>query len=246
MKERVAAPDLSGANVLIDGVARTYTSAVEKVHAVRAVTLNVGPHEFVCVMGPSGCGKSTLLNLVAGIDVPTAGTVVVAGTDITALGEQERAAHRLRTTGVVFQEHRLLPELTARENVMLPLEVLGHSRRSAARAARDALDRVGIGELGARFPDQLSGGQRQRVGVARAIVGGRDVLLADEATGALDNETSRSIYALLARLAADGTTVLAATHDPEATRWATRVVRMRDGAVVDDRAAVPDAPVGLA
>lgn len=240
MRNGVTAPELNDVTIELVDLDRTYASAVEVVHAVRTVTLSVTSGEFVALMGPSGCGKSTLLNLIAGIDVPTAGAVVVAGTDIGSLGETDRTAHRLRTTGVVFQEHRLLPELTARENVMLPLEVLGHSRRSAARAAEAALDRTGLAGLGARFPDQLSGGQQQRVGIARAVVGGRELVLADEATGALDSETSRSIYALLARLAADGCTVVAATHDPEATRWATRVVHMRDGAVTADRAtAVP-------
>ncbi|HMR48941.1 MAG TPA: ABC transporter ATP-binding protein [Arachnia sp.] len=215
-------------------VHRTYSTAAEEVHAVRAVTLSIERGEFVALVGPSGCGKSTLLNIIAGIDVPTSGDVSVGGVGLEGLGDSARTANRLRTTGVVFQEHRLLPELTARENVMLPLEVMGHSSRSAGEAAEEALARTGLPGLGGRFPDQLSGGQQQRVGIARALVGGRRLLLADEATGALDSETSQLIFALLAGLAADGCAIVAATHDPDVIAWATRVVRMRDGAVVAD------------
>ncbi|MDO5503307.1 MAG: ABC transporter ATP-binding protein [Actinomycetia bacterium] len=235
MHDRAGAPDSGRVSVDLIDVDRIYSSEVETVRAVKAVTLSVSVGEFVAVMGPSGCGKSTLLNLIAGIDVPSSGRVIVAGSDIGGRREAERTAHRLRTTGVIFQEHRLLPELTACENVMLPLEVMGRAAPTARSHAEEALARTGLAGLGARFPDQLSGGQRQRVGIARGIVGGRRLLLADEATGALDSETSESIYALLSRLAEDGCTVIAATHDPEATRWVTRVVQMRDGAVVADQ-----------
>lgn len=224
------------ATVRLDDVSRVYSSPVEQIVAVRAVTLTVRPGELVCLMGPSGCGKSTILNLVAGIDVPTTGTVETHGAVLGELDDARRAAHRLATTGYVFQDHRLLDELTALENVMLPLEVAGVGLDEAADAARRSLSVVGIEELGGRYPDELSGGQKQRVGIARAIVGERRLLLADEATGALDSDTSRSIYELLAHLASDGTTIIAATHDPEAERWATRVVRMRDGGILSDAA----------
>ncbi|WP_102509174.1 ABC transporter ATP-binding protein [Sanguibacter massiliensis] len=228
------------------GVDKIYSSQAERVVAVGGVTLSVHEGEFVCLMGPSGCGKSTLLNLLAGLDRPDSGSVEVCGVVLDDLTDAERAAHRLATTGYVFQEHRLLPELTAVENVMLPLEVAGRRVAEAERTSLAALATVGLDGLGRRYPDELSGGQRQRVGVARALVGGRRLILADEATGALDSETSRSIYQLLAELAADGTTVVAASHDPEVAHWATRIVTMRDGVVVRDeespsRSVGPDA-----
>lgn len=215
----------------VSEVSRDFTSEAEVVHAVRGVSLTVYPSEFVTLVGPSGCGKSTLLNLIAGLDTPTSGSVSVDGRPVDSLSESARARLRLELVGTVFQEHNLIPEFTALENVMLPAELRGTSRSNAARAARESLDRVGLVELSRRFPSELSGGQRQRVGIARALCGERRVLLADEATGALDQQNSIEVFATLQRLAAEGVAVLAATHDPLAAEFAARTLFMTDGRI---------------
>lgn len=220
------------------GLTREFDTPGERVLAVRDVSLSLRAGEFVCLMGPSGCGKSTLLGLLSGLDVPTAGRVVFGETELSALTAERRAAVRLREFGMVFQEHNLIPEFTACDNVMLPLEAVGTDEKSARRAAEAAMERVGIGELHGRFPAELSGGQRQRVGIARATVGGRTVLFADEATGALDRANTMVVFALFRALADQGYAVLAATHDAAGSQLADRTVHMEDGAIstVDVRA----------
>ncbi|RRD45808.1 ABC transporter ATP-binding protein [Tessaracoccus sp. OH4464_COT-324] len=214
------------------GVSRVYQTSAGEVHAVRAADLAVAPGEFVALMGASGSGKTTLLNLMAGLDVPTSGEVTVQGQAIHLLSEEERARFRLEHIGVVFQDHNLLDPFTATENVMLPLQALGVDDTTARAEAAAALARVGIQELGDRRPRNMSGGQRQRVGIARCLVGGRKLVLADEPTGALDSENSRRLFELLASLAADGTAVLSATHDPLARDFASRTIEMRDGSLI--------------
>jgi putative ABC transport system ATP-binding protein len=171
---------------LVD-VTKVYGSGAAEVHALSTVSLTVAPGELVAVMGASGSGKSTLLTIAGTLEEPTSGTVVIAGRDAATLSRNERARLRRQSIGYVFQDFNLLPGLTAIENVSLPLELDGVSARVAQRSASEALERVGLGDLGRRFPDELSGGERQRVAVARAIVGERQILLADEPTGALDS-----------------------------------------------------------
>ncbi|WP_448261889.1 ABC transporter ATP-binding protein [Microbacterium aurum] len=210
-----------------------FETPAEQIFGVREVSLAVGSGEFVCLMGPSGCGKSTLLSLLSGLDTPTGGRVWFDGRDLSGASPEERASIRLRSIGMVFQENHLIPEFTAVENVMLPLELQGQHHVAAEVEARVALDRVGVADLAGRFPSELSGGQRQRVGIARAIVGPRKALLADEATGALDHRNSEMVFGLLRELAGQGYAVLAATHDFTATRYADRTIRMIDGALTD-------------
>jgi len=192
----------------------------------------VGRGEFVALLGPSGSGKSTLLNLVAGIDVPDAGRVVIDGTDLTALDERARTLFRRHRIGIVFQFYNLLPTLTVRENVMLPLELTG--RGGERERARALLERVGLGGRAAAFPERLSGGEQQRVAIARALVHGPGLLLADEPTGNLDTATGDGVIALLGELARrDGAALLVATHSERIVERADRVLALDAGRLVE-------------
>lgn len=215
--------------IVLENVSRTFTSRGDVVRAVHGVSLTVQPGSFVGVYGVSGSGKSTLLNLVAGLDVADEGSVLVDGQNLSVLGEDARARLRLSDIGVVFQDDNVLDELTALENVMLPLEVLGRSRERARQEAVAQLAAVGLEDLGGRLPEQLSRGQRQRVGIARALVAGRRVLIADEPTAALDAENARGLYELLRGLSAQGVTVVVATHDPRVRPYCDVVYEIIDG-----------------
>src|SRR5512132_4330820 len=198
------------------------------------VSLEVGAGESVAIAGPSGSGKSTLLGLIAGLDAPTAGTIVVAGVEVTALGEAALARFRRETIGYVFQSYHLIPTLTAAENVAVPLELAGVPRASA-RAA-ELLAGVGLAERGHHYPAQLSGGEQQRVAFARATALDPPLLLADEPTGNLDSATGGAIVNLIFTLNRErGTTLLLVTHDAALASRADRVVSLRDGRVVGER-----------
>lgn len=218
----------------LDQATRTYTQGDHEVVALASTDLTVRAGSFVAVMGPSGSGKSTMLMLMGGLAEPTAGRVHIEGRDVAALSVVERARVRRRHIGFVFQDLNLMPGLTALENVTLPLELDGTRFARARRAAAEALDRVELGDLHERFPDELSGGQRQRVAIARATVGQRRLLLADEPTGALDTVTGESVMRLLRARCDEGTTVVMVTHDARLASWADRVVFLRDGRIVDD------------
>jgi putative ABC transport system ATP-binding protein len=199
------------------------------------VSLDVAAGTSVAIAGPSGSGKSTLLGLVAGLDTPTEGRIVVAGVEVTTLGEAALARFRRQTIGYVFQSYHLIPTLTAAENVAVPLELAGE-RRVAARAA-ELLQDVGLDERGHHYPAQLSGGEQQRVALARAMALAPPLLLADEPTGNLDSATGGSIVELIFRVNRErGTTLLLVTHDPALAARADRVVSLRDGRVVSERA----------
>jgi len=206
-------------------------SASETIHAVRGASLTLSPGEFVLLLGASGSGKSTLIGLIAGLDVPDEGSIHVLGHDVGRMTADERARMRLEHVGLVFQDHNLIDEFTAVENVMLPLETLGWGATRSRTGALQVMDQVGIGDLAGRLPSQLSGGQRQRVGIARGLAGKRRVLLADEPTGSLDSDNARVLFAVLSDLCRGGATVLAATHDPAATDFADRILEIRDGRV---------------
>ena len=200
--------------------------------ALRGIELAVGKGEFVAVTGPSGCGKSTLLNLVAGLETPSDGDVVLAGESLAGKNESELAHLRRRHIGFVFQFFNLLEEATTLENVTLPAVVAGVSRRRAEARARDLLDLLGLGEKAAEPPGVLSGGQRQRLAVARALANEPTLLLADEPTGALDTAGGLEVLDLFRRLHAGGQTILLVTHDGQVADAAERQVRMQDGRVV--------------
>ena len=240
-------PDLTGPVVEYRKVIKTFGAGVTEIRALDGVSLTVMPGEFVAIMGPSGCGKSTLLHLGGGLELPTAGNVLFEGADMSTLNPTELAEIRRRRLGYVFQSLNLIPSLTALENVMLPLELDGIGTSAARSEARQALERVGIVQQLDRYPDSFSGGQQQRIAIARAVVGDRRVLFADEPTGALDTLTSDQVVEVLAALARTGTAIVMVTHEPRFASWADRVVFLRDGRIVDDTsAATPTSSSGSA
>ncbi len=220
-------------------VTRVHGEGPAAVRALDGVSLCVRPGELVAVMGPSGSGKSTLLRLAGALDTPTEGRVVVAGVDLGSLNQAGRAALRRRRVGFVFQDFNLIPALTAAENVALPRELDGVRARQARREALDALRTVGIDEVADRFPDELSGGQRQRVAVARALIGDRGLLLADEPTGALDSHPGEAVLKLIRTRCDAGVAGVLVTHEARHAAWADRCVFLRDGVVIDDTGTPP-------
>jgi putative ABC transport system ATP-binding protein len=198
------------------------------VTALDDVSLAVHPGEFVGLTGPSGSGKSTLLHLLAGLDTPTSGTVEFDGTDIEALSERARTRLRLERVGVVFQRFHLLPSLTARANVALPLVEVGLGKHERRERATELLEEVGLGDRTDHRPSELSGGEQQRVAVARALVNDPDVVLADEPTGELDSETGAQVLDLLGDLT-DGRAVVVCSHDAAVRERVSRELRLRDG-----------------
>jgi putative ABC transport system ATP-binding protein len=214
-------------------VHRVHGGGETAVHALRGVTLTVAAGELVAVMGPSGSGKSTLLNLAGGLDRPTRGEVTVDGTVLGTCTRQALAALRRRRVGYVFQDLNLLASLTAAENVALPLELDGVGLREARRQATQALSEVDLDGYGGRFPDELSGGQQQWVAIARALIGQRRLVLADEPTGALDSQTGEAVLRLLRAKADAGAAGVLVTHEARHAAWADRVMFLRDGVVVD-------------
>lgn len=231
------APDLSVHNGGVDiaylrmqGVAKGFSRGNETVLALRDVNLEVRRGEFVAVMGPSGSGKSTLLQLAGGLDVPSAGVVWVAGTDLGALSEAALARFRLQMVGFVFQAFNLIGTLDALENAALPLVLAGQPRRMATERAAALLEQLGLGARTRHLPGELSGGEAQRVCMARAMVGRPPLLLADEPTGSLDTHAGEEVMRLLRRVPGElGQTVLMVTHDARAAAYADRVVSLRDG-----------------
>ncbi|MDQ1504518.1 MAG: putative transport system ATP-binding protein [Actinomycetota bacterium] len=222
---------------LVD-VVKSYGAGPGEVRALTGVSLTLRAGEFVAVRGPSGCGKSTLLHLAGGLEDPTAGRVLVDGRDLHSMDPTERAALRRTEVGYVFQRLNLVPSLTALENVMLPLDLDGVRAGEARARATEALNTVGLDHRLDRFPDDFSGGQQQRIAIARAIVGSRRLLLADEPTGSLDTGTGEAVMELLAGLpTAVGTTVVLVTHEPRYAARAERILSMRDGRIIDETVA---------
>jgi putative ABC transport system ATP-binding protein len=221
----------------IERLRKTFESDGLPVRALRRVDLTVEAGEFVAITGPSGSGKSTLLNLVAGLDTPSAGEVVLTGVQLTGKGENERALVRRQHIGIVFQFFNLLESMRALENVALPAAVAGASRRQAQQRALDLLDVLGLGDKAHELPGALSGGERQRLAIARALANRPTLLLADEPTGALDSDRGREVLELFRRLNADGQAILLVTHDQRVADAAGRIVRMRDGRVLDEAVA---------
>ncbi|MDO8502661.1 MAG: ABC transporter ATP-binding protein [Gemmatimonadaceae bacterium] len=214
-------------------LARDYRFGAEHVHALRGVSFDISDGEYVAIVGPSGCGKSTLLNLLGAIDQPTRGSVRIRGHALGGMRDREATEFRLRNIGFVFQRFYLMPTLSARENVELPMAEAGLGKEERAGRARELLRYVGLGHRERHRPSELSGGEQQRVAVARALANKPAILLADEPTGELDAKTGAEIIALFERLNADGTTIIVVTHDEELAATAHRKIHMRDGSIVD-------------
>ena len=219
--------------IRLEAVSRTYRAGARAVHALRNVSLTVQEGEFVAIVGPSGSGKSTLLGLIAGLDRPDSGDVWVSNTPVHALSQDALARWRRTHVGIVFQFFQLLPTLTALENVMVPLSLARHP--NAEERAWALLDAVGVAHRAHHLPAELSGGEQQRVAIARALANDPAILLADEPTGNLDTRTGAHILALLARLHAEGRTLVLVTHDDTLAQQAERIVRVHDGRIVHEQ-----------
>ena len=220
--------------VAVHDLARDYRMGDETVAALKGVTFSVAQADYAAIVGPSGCGKSSLLNLLGVIDRPTRGTVSIAGERVDQLGDARATEFRLRRIGFVFQRFYLMPALSARENVELPLSEAGMKGEERRARAMALLEYVGLSRRERHRPSQLSGGEQQRVAIARALANAPMLLLADEPTGELDARTGAEMIALFERLNADGTTIIVVTHDEELARAAKRTIHMRDGVIVGD------------
>jgi putative ABC transport system ATP-binding protein len=226
--------------LVVRSLTKSFPSGTQQLTVLQQVSFEIPDGAFVAIVGPSGSGKTTLLGLLAGLDTPSGGEVLLDGAPLHALDEDARARVRGDKVGFVFQSFQLIPTLTALENVQVPLELRGE--RGAGERAKALLERVGLGARLDHYPTQLSGGEQQRVAIARAFANRPKVLFADEPTGNLDGATGERIVALLEELnRAEGTTIVLVTHDIGLAERTQRVIRLRDGALVEDRATRPTA-----
>jgi putative ABC transport system ATP-binding protein len=218
----------------IEHIARTYEMGGETVHALRDVSLDIHPNEYVALMGPSGSGKSTLMNILGCLDTPSSGVYTFKGLDVNEMSDDDLAEIRNKEIGFVFQTFNLLPRATALKNIELPLIYSGVSSEERKERAIKSLEDVGLGDRMLHRPNELSGGQRQRVAVARALVTKPSIILADEPTGNLDTKTGIEIMKLFQDLWSKGNTVILVTHEEDIARHARRIIRIRDGKVESD------------
>ncbi|MEZ4896909.1 MAG: ABC transporter ATP-binding protein [Saprospiraceae bacterium] len=220
--------------ISVKDLRKTYIMGMEKVHALKSVTLDIFRNEYVALMGPSGSGKSTLMNLLGCLDTPTSGEYFLNNQQVSDMTDRELATVRNKEIGFVFQTFNLLPRLTTLENVALPLIYAGLSKAKRTEMAEQTLEAVGLGDRMTHKPNELSGGQRQRVAIARALVNNPSIILADEPTGNLDTKTSLEIMAIFDDLHAAGNTIILVTHEPDIAEYAHRIVRLRDGLIESD------------
>jgi putative ABC transport system ATP-binding protein len=218
----------------IRGIGKDYKSGETTVQAIRNMDFFIDDGEFVSIMGQSGSGKSTLLSILGGLNHPTRGRILLDSLDVYRLTSEQRADLRSEYIGVIFQSFQLIPYLTVLENVKLPMAITGKKARKQDKMARDVLARVGLANKADRLPDQLSGGEQERVAIARAIVNRPPILLADEPTGSLDSKTADEIMNLLRELNHEGQTIIMVTHNPEACKYASRTIQVKDGSCFEN------------
>lgn len=228
---------MSENNIIIDirNIAKIYEMGVEKVYALRDVTLDIKSNEYVAIMGPSGSGKSTLMNILGCLDTPTSGHYHFTGEDVSSMDDNDLAEIRNKQIGFVFQTFNLLPRATAVKNVELPLVYAGVPGSQRYEKAKHTLEDVGLGDRITHKPNELSGGQRQRVAIARALVTNPSIILADEPTGNLDSKTGEEIMKLFHDLWNKGNTIILVTHEEEIALHANRIIRLRDGLIESDK-----------
>jgi putative ABC transport system ATP-binding protein len=225
--------------IVVSTLTKTIATATHSVDILKGIDFTIERGEFVAIMGPSGSGKSTLLGLLAGLDSPTSGKIILDGEDITGLDEDRMAMLRGRKVGFVFQSYNLIPTLTAEENVLLPYELIGGNGIDGPKRARDLLETVGLADRRDHYPVQLSGGEQQRVALARAFMARPPILLADEPTGNLDSQNGQHVLELLITLnKREGATLVLVTHDELLASHAGRRIVLRDGLVVSDEVRV--------
>lgn len=227
--------------IQLTDIYKIYTMGENKVVALNGINLHIKAHEFVSIVGPSGSGKSTLMNMIGCLDVPSSGSYILDGEEVSKLKDDELAEIRNNKIGFIFQKFNLLQKLSALENVELPLVYQGVSARESRERAIKSLENVGLKERMYHKPNELSGGQQQRVAIARALVTSPPVLLADEPTGALDSKTGIEVMEMLKELNAKGNTVVLITHDNSLALQAKRIIRIHDGEIIDDKDMVPEA-----
>lgn len=220
--------------IQVDDLNKQYGEGEAAVLAVRGINFGIESGELIAIMGESGSGKSTLLTVMGALNSPTRGKYWVDKIDVYALGQEERADFRRNYLGFVFQSFHLIPYLTVRENVMLPLTPVNIGKKQKRAMAEEALGRVGLAGKGGRLPNQISGGEQERVAIARAMVNKPPILLADEPTGNLDTKNTREMMNLLQQLNADGMTIIMVTHNPECAQYARRVLRLSDGLLLEE------------
>ena len=222
--------------IKVKDLRKVYRVGMEQVVALDKINLDILPGEVCCIVGTSGSGKSTLLNQLAGLEKPTKGAVVIGGRNISRFSENKLAKFRQKNIGFIFQSYNLLPNITALENVSLPLVFRGVSKKKREKAAKKILNEVGLSGRMAHKPSQMSGGQQQRVGIARAFVASPKIIFADEPTGNLDSKTTIEVMSMMIRLVREhNQTLVLVTHDPELAKYADRIVTLFDGNVVSDK-----------